>query len=181
MDLSTSFLRASGEAAASYAESRYSRAMSGCARGCILTAAVLACGCEQNRDPCFTPQSIVEDLRVLALSVDPPTPIADLATGEVEPVRLRGLFASPNGTAPTRDVSWAVCVPGSEPLCPEDSIVARDHGWQRDSSVEIRVPLDLIAAARTADPLHGAYGIRVLATVRVAGAVPEEAAWLQGL
>jgi hypothetical protein len=132
----------------------------------------LAASCTQYSDPCFTPPSIVEDLRVLALSVDPPSPVADLATGAIEPVRLRALFGGRGGTI---DVSWALCVPGPDPVCPEEAIVARNPGWASDSSLEVQVPPDLVAAARAADPLRGAGGIRVLATLRVAGAVPQAA------
>jgi hypothetical protein len=137
--------------------------------GAFAIATCLAASCTQYSDPCFTPPSIVEDLRVLALSVDPPSPVADLATGAIEPVRLRALFG---GTSGTIDVSWAICVPGSDPICPEEAIVARNPGWASDSSLDIWVPPDLVAAARAADPLRGAGGIRVLATVRVGGAVP---------
>jgi hypothetical protein len=142
---------------------------------CALVAWLLGASCTQYRDPCFTPPSVVEDLRVLAVSVDPPEPVADLATGSVEPVRLSALFGTSSGSAGTIDVSWAVCVPGPAPECPRSAIVAEDHQWQRGSSVEIRVPPGMVAAALAADPLRGAGGIRVLATVRVAGAVPEAA------
>jgi hypothetical protein len=142
---------------------------------CTLVASVLAASCTQYRDPCFTPPSVVEDLRVLALSVDPPSPIADLAAGTVEPVRLRALFARPDGSSGAIDVSWAVCAPGPTPECPQTAIVASDHAWERGSSVEIRIPPEMVAAALAGDPLRGAGGIRVLATVRVAGAIPEAA------
>ncbi|MFL5458344.1 MAG: hypothetical protein ACJ78X_18250 [Myxococcales bacterium] len=39
----------------------------------FVIATCLVAGCTQYSDPCFTPPSIVEDLRVLALSVDPRT------------------------------------------------------------------------------------------------------------
>jgi hypothetical protein len=138
-----------------------------------ICTALLVASCTRYTDPCFTPPSVIEDLRVLALSVDPPSPVADLATGNVESVRLRALFARPGGPGGTIEVSWAVCIPGPEPLCPEEAIVARDHEWGRDSWVEIRMSPDMIAAAIAADPLRGAGGIRVLATLRVAGAVPD--------
>src|SRR5438270_11708588 len=132
-------------------------------RTALLLAPLLVASC-QYRDPCFNPPSVVGDLRVLALSVDPPQPVADLATGNVEPVRLRALFGTAHGSGGTIDVSWALCVPGPFPECPETPIVARDREWQRDSFVELRVPADMVAAALAADPLRGAAGIRVLAT-----------------
>ncbi|MFL5375112.1 MAG: hypothetical protein ACJ78T_14055 [Myxococcales bacterium] len=138
----------------------------------FVVATCLVAGCTEYSDPCFTPPSVVEDLRVLALSVDPPSPLADLATGSIEPVRLRALYG---GTSGTVDVSWALCVPESNPICPEEAIIARNHEWASDSSLEVRVPPDVVAAARAADSLRGAGGIRVLATLRVAGAVPEAA------
>jgi hypothetical protein len=142
---------------------------------CAVVASVLAASCTQNRDPCFTPPSVVDDLRVLALSVDPPEAVADLDTGTVEPVRLRALFGRPDGSGGFIDVSFAVCVPGKDDICPQEAIVARDHEWRRDSSVEIQVPPALVAAARAKDPLHGAGDVRVLVTMRVAGATPPSA------
>jgi hypothetical protein len=142
---------------------------------CALVASVVGASCTQYRDPCFTPPSVVDDLRVLALSVDPPSPIADLATGAVEPVRLRALFGRAGGSSGAIDVSWAVCVPGPTPECPQTAIVARDHAWERGSSVEISISPEMVSAALAADPLRGAGGIRVLATLRVAGAIPEAA------
>ncbi|MFL5395142.1 MAG: hypothetical protein ACJ79G_20120, partial [Myxococcales bacterium] len=68
----------------------------------FVIATCLVAGCTEYSDPCFTPPSVVEDLRVLALSVDPPSPVADLATPTIEPVRLRALFG---GTSGTIDVS----------------------------------------------------------------------------
>jgi len=144
----------------------------------VRTPTVLACAvaaaCTQYRDPCFTPPSVVNDTRVLAISVDPPSPVADLATGIVEPVRLRALIAGPRGSGGTFDVSWSVCVPDSDRMtCPAGSAVATDPAWTRESFAEIQVPPELVAAALEADPLRGAGGIRVLAALRVAGAKPE--------
>jgi hypothetical protein len=140
----------------------------------VLAGAVVAAACTQYRDPCFTPPSVVSDTRVLAISVDPPSPVADLETGAVEPVRLRALIAGPGGSEGTFEVSWSVCVPGPDPtMCPAGSAVATDAGWTRESFVEIRVPPEIVAATLSADPLRGAGGIRVLATLRVRGANPE--------
>jgi hypothetical protein len=139
-----------------------------------LGCAIVAAACTQNRDPCFTPPSVVSDTRVLAISVDPPSPVADLGTGTVEPVRLRTLIAGPDGSGGTFEVSWSVCAPGPDAaICPAGSVVATDGAWTRESFVEIRVPPELVAAALAADPLRGAGGIRVLAALRVAGANPE--------
>src|SRR5256885_5927140 len=126
------------------------------ARTCSFGVVRLVAACTQSRAPCFTPPSVVDDLRVLAISAEPPQPLADLAGDTVEPVRLRMLFGTANGSSGALDVSWAVCVPGTIPDCPETAIVARDHEWQRGSSVEIRVPPALVAAALAADPLRGA-------------------------
>ncbi|TMA20731.1 MAG: hypothetical protein E6J85_09130 [Deltaproteobacteria bacterium] len=130
----------------------------------------------QHPDPCFTPQSRVTDLRVLGISVDPPDPVADLATGTVEPVRLRALIVDPQGSRGTYQVSWALCVAATDnPGCSGAAVVATNPEWRRDSSVELRVPPGLIAAAVAADPLRGFGGMRVLAELRVEGAKPQAA------
>jgi hypothetical protein len=139
---------------------------------CTLVASLLVASCSHYQDPCFTPPSLVDDLRVLALSVDPPEAVADLDAGTVEPVRVRALLGNGAGSGGSSDVSFSVCVPHDADVCPDDTVVARDRDWRRDSSVEIRVSPDLVAAARKADPLQGAGDIRVLVTMRVAGAVP---------
>jgi len=136
---------------------------------------VAAAAC-QHPDPCFTPQSRVTDLRVLGISVDPPDPVADLATGTVEPVRLRALIVDPQGSRGTYQVSWALCVAATDnPGCSGAAVVATNPEWRRDSSVELRVPPGLIAAAVAADPLRGFGGMRVLAELRVEGAKPQAA------
>src|SRR5438128_15711 len=134
-------------------------------------AVALGASCYSG-DPCFTPPSKVEDLRVLAISVEPPNPAADLATGAVERVRLRALIAHAGGSGGSFSVSWAICVLGPEPACPATAAVATDREWTRDSSIEFQVPIALVVAARDADPLRGFAGIRVLATLRVEGARP---------
>jgi hypothetical protein len=127
----------------------------------------------QYSDPCFTPQSRVEDVRVLGISVDPPDPVADLATGVVEPVRVRALIADRDGSRGTYRVSWALCVAATDnPGCPGGTVVATNPEWRRDSSVVLKVPPGLIAAAVAADPLRGFGGMRVLAELRVEGAKP---------
>jgi len=139
-----------------------------------IAAAALLAACKYA-DPCFTPQSKVEDLRVLAISVDPAEPAVDLAAGSVEPVRLRALIAHAGGSSGTFNVSWSLCVPGEQPGCPEGTSIAADREWTRDSQIELRVPAGLIAAAAAADPLRGLAGIRVLAMLRVEGATPASA------
>jgi hypothetical protein len=138
-------------------------------------AAALVLACDQSHDPCFTPQSVVNDLRVLAISVDPPDPVVDLASGIVEPVRLRALIVRETGSSGIFDVSWSLCVAGTNPGCPAGTVVMTDHEWSDESSVEMTVPAELVAAARAADPLHGFGGIRVLAALHVSGARPADA------
>ena len=139
--------------------------------------ALLAAACEQHPDPCFTPQSKVEDLRVLGIAVDPPDPTADLQSGDVDAVRLSALIVEPGkGSTGTYSVAWALCVPSTTtPGCANGTVVMTDAEWKSDSSVELQVPADLVAAAEAADPLHGFGGIRVLAELRVAGAKPATA------
>jgi hypothetical protein len=131
-----------------------------------------AAACEHS-DPCFAPQSRVTDLRILGISVDPPDPVADLASGTVEPVRLRALIVDPKGSRGPYRVSWILCVASTDnPGCPGGTVVATNPEWGQDSSVEVRVPPELIAGALAADPLHGFGGMRVLAELRVEGAKP---------
>jgi len=113
-------------------------------------------------------------VRVLGISVDPPDPVADLGTGSVEPVHLQALIVNPSGSRGTFNVTWTLCIPSTDnPGCPSGGIViANIPEWRRDSTVEVKVPPDLIAAAVAADPLHGFGGMRVLAELRVQGANP---------
>jgi hypothetical protein len=142
----------------------------------MAATALAVAACDQNKDPCFTPQSRVTDVRVLGISVDPPDPVADLATGSVEPVHLQALIVDASGSKGTFNVTWTLCVPSTQnPGCPSGAVVAKIPEWRRDSTVEVKVPPDLIAAAVAADPLHGFGGMRVLAQLRVDGANPEAA------
>jgi len=142
----------------------------------VAVAALAVAACDQHRYPCFAPQSRVTDVRVLGISVDPPDPVADLGTGSVEPVRLRALIVDPQGSKGTFKVTWTLCVASTQnPGCPSGVVVATAPEWRRDSSVEVKVPPDLIAAAVAADPLHGFGGMRVLAELRVEGANPPTA------
>jgi hypothetical protein len=102
--------------------------------------------------------------------------VADVATGAVEPVRLRALIVDPEGSRGTYRVTWALCVASTDnPGCPGGVVIATNPEWRRDSSVELKVPPDLIAAAVAADPLRGFGGMRVLAELRVEGATPASA------
>jgi hypothetical protein len=103
--------------------------------------------------------------------------VADLQSGTVEAVRLSALIVEPNkGSTGSYHVAWALCVPSTTtPGCANGTVVMSDPEWKRDSSVELQVPADLVAAAEAADPLHGFGGIRVLAELRVDGAKPATA------
>ncbi|MFL5398148.1 MAG: hypothetical protein ACJ79P_09645 [Myxococcales bacterium] len=146
-------------------------------RAAGIAFALVAAACEQHADPCFTPQSKIEDLRVLGIAVDPPDPVVDFQSGTIEPVRLSALIVEPGkGSTGSYHVAWALCVPSTTtPGCANATVVMSDPEWKRDSSVELHVPRDLIAAAEAADPLHGFGGIRVLAERRVDGANPATA------
>ena len=76
-------------------------------------ALALAAGCDTG----FSPQYLVEDLRILAVRVQVVGSLAaDADLGET--VRLTALVANPRGRAPLR-VRWATCIPdGTEALPP---------------------------------------------------------------
>jgi hypothetical protein len=140
---------------------------------CLVALALLAPACVQYSDPCFVPQSKVTDVRVLAISADPPEAAIDPATGAGEPVALRALIVDSHGEVPSSSVTWQLCIPDEdEPGCPEATTAATASGWTPQSSVQLAVPASLIAEAIAADPLHGFGGVRVRAALRVAGAVP---------
>ena len=73
-------------------------------------ALALAAGCDTG----FSPQYLVEDLRILAVRVQVVGSLAaDADLGET--VRLTALVANPRGRAPR--VRWATCIPdGTEAL-----------------------------------------------------------------
>jgi hypothetical protein len=143
-------------------------------RHLIVVAAACLNGCLYP-DPCFTPASVVSDVRVLAMTVDPAQPRVDLDNGLVEAVQLRALIADSSGSNGVFNVSWAICAAGTDAICPDDSVAERDAAWRRDSSVTLRVPLDMMRSALAADPLHGFAGVRILVTLRVSGARPSAA------
>src|SRR4051812_18950228 len=125
-------------------------------------ALFLVMACEQHSDPCFTPSSKVEDLRILGIAVDPPDPVADLASGIVDSVRLKALIGDQTGSDGTYDATWSLCVASiDKPGCAGGTVIARNPEWRRDSSLEVRVPTDLIAAGVATDPVHGFAGMRV--------------------
>jgi hypothetical protein len=76
-------------------------------------ALALAAGCDTG----FSPQYLVEDLRILAVRAQVAGSLAaDADLGET--VRLTALVANPRGRAPLR-VRWATCIPdGTEALSP---------------------------------------------------------------
>ncbi|MFL5370478.1 MAG: hypothetical protein ACJ78Z_09825, partial [Myxococcales bacterium] len=89
---------------------------------------------------------------MLGIAVDPADPVADLQSGTIEPVRLSALIVEPvKGSTGSYHVAWALCVPSTTtPGCANATVVMSDPEWKRDSSVELHVPRDLIAAADAA-------------------------------
>jgi hypothetical protein len=88
----------------------------------LILVGIFCLGCEE-----FSPQSLVEKLRILGIRVEPPEPRPD------EKVIIEALYADPRGKGRKIDFSWCMCmidkeedpqkciVPGSGMCIPEDS------------------------------------------------------------
>ncbi len=128
-------------------------------------ALALAAACDTN----FSPQYLVEDLRILAVRAQVAGSLAaDADLGDT--VRLSALVANPRGRAPLR-VRWATCIPdGTEALPPcldanalrdldrllaDPRVVALGEGTEIEVTVpEIAGAFDRIIARAEADPAY---------------------------
>jgi hypothetical protein len=130
---------------------------------CALAA--LTASCVGGPDSCFLPPSIVDTARVLALRADPPDQVVDLAGSAGPRVQVRALFGGHANTQPLR-LGGRLCAPTEDLRCPEGSLQLPPgplhEPFDFEADVAFTVPLDLIRAAREADPLKGLGGIRVL-------------------
>jgi len=144
-------------------------------RAAILPA-LLAVACDQHSDPCFTPPSVVQDVRILAVAADPPAARFDPATGAADPVTMRALIVQPMSEVPSSSVRWELCMPSADfPGCPPGSTVASDPEWKPESSLVVQVPAALLQQSMAADPLRGLRDVRVRVVLHVAAARPESA------
>lgn len=130
-------------------------------RRAFAAAAVVWVACTPQVDPCFTPQSIIQDLRILGVRSDPPEALVDLDAGSVPSVAVRVLVAEPTGPANDAVVSALLCVPadaGCPPGSPQMTAPADANG---EASFTVQATPELVRASRDADPLLGFGGIRV--------------------
>ena len=144
--------------------------------------AFLLAACERITQPCFTPASVIDDLRVLSVRVDPPEPVVDLDADEVPPMRVSALvvLGSPPSGA-TKDlrgsaevvtkgsVQARLCVPSSDdrpqarPDCPLDAPVVGELPSMpsADQPLLIQPKVALLREALRQDPLHGVGGVKL--------------------
>ena len=140
---------------------------------------VLVAACNPIAQPCFTPPSVVEDVRILAVAADPPEARFDPATGIADPVVLHALVVQPGVEVSSSSVTWELCLPSDDaPGCPPGSTIASDPDWKPASSLPLQVPAEIIQRAVAADPLHALRDVRIRAVLHVDGARPPSASTL---
>jgi hypothetical protein len=132
-------------------------------RAALTTCAALA-ACNSFYDPCFSPASVVNDLRILAVRADPPEALYDPVSFVAPPVSLRALVVFPGGSS-EQLVHLRACVPQPMGPCPPD------QPWEvtaaGSSDMQLQVAPEKIRAALQADPLAGYGGVRVQVEVLV--------------
>ena len=125
--------------------------------------------------PSFESVSEVRDLRVLAISAEPPEAFVDQSTLTVQTVHVRLLVADPVPRAGV-DATAALCFPSDNRLCSDQKLdLAAQHGdvGEIDFDVQASPTLSvLIASALQDDRLKGLGGIRVQFSTRVADGDP---------
>jgi hypothetical protein len=130
-------------------------------RRAFLVAALACAACTPQQDPCFNPQSIIRDLRVLGVRSDPPEALVDLDAGSVPAVDVRVLVVDPSGPTQGAAVHASLCVPddaGCPPGSPQMSASTDESG---EAHFVAQATAAMVSAARDADPLLGYGGIRV--------------------
>jgi len=145
----------------------------------IAALVLLAAACENQVQPCFTPPSVVKDVRILAVGADPPEARYDPITLSADPVDLHALIVAPKAELQLVPVTWELCAPSEDfPGCPPGSAVASDPEWTPGKSLRVQVSPQLIQEAIAADPLRGLRDVRVRAVIQVVGARPASASGL---
>lgn len=136
----------------------------------------LLAGCDSYADPCFAPQSVVSDRRILAVAAEPPEARIDPTTGIAEPVSLRALVVEPFFQSQSVHASWSFCpVDAVQAFCPPAAVSSTEDQWTPHSTALLVASPELIAAAVAADPLRGLRGIKLRAGLEVSGASPAQA------
>ena len=127
-----------------------------------------ASGCVSYYDPCFVPQSIVSDLRILAVRADPPEVVFEPG-GAIPPVQVRALVASREGR-PAARLQGSLCAPNPDGSCAGPSVEAGGaSGVRGDISFTVVATPALLAQATSSDPLRGYGGIRLQLTLTATG------------
>lgn len=159
------------------------------ARWMVPLVAVSLAACDDIAQPCFMPQSVVSDARVLAVRVDPPESIVDLEGGQ-DPALTLALFVvgaqsdaygelSTGFEISDAEVSISACtLPATleqnpVPECPADAVAVAGQSQVPTLArpMHLTIPLALLRQAKSQDPLHGTAGIqlRLQITVEVDG------------
>ena len=137
----------------------------------ILVAAALlvAPACTRLYDPCFQPDSVVTDLRILAVRAEPPELLYDPASFVSPAVRIGVLLAGPEMAETPLAVRARLCVPAASGRCPEEAaFVAFGSGDERQpAALSLSVLPALLREALDQDPLRGYAGARVQVEVQV--------------
>jgi hypothetical protein len=136
-----------------------------------LKAALLLCAtaaCTSFYDPCFLPASLVTDLRVLAVSADPPEVLYDPVTFAAPAVRVRALAVDPGSPDDTTQVSVRACVPTSDARCPDTQPwdATKTGTDTAPAEIPLQISPEQIRAALAADPLAGYGGVRIQVEVQ---------------
>ena len=129
----------------------------------LLLALAVTASCSTYYDPCFPTESLVSDLRILAVRADPPEALYDPGQ-DPPPVNVQALVVHPDPLYPRFEVRARLCVPPAVAgPCPDGTpIVRRGFGRQDQPPVlKIQVARTLLEAARAADTLKGYGGVRV--------------------
>ncbi|MBS2023153.1 MAG: hypothetical protein JST92_12130 [Deltaproteobacteria bacterium] len=154
----------------------------------VWMAALIAFGllaCDDIAQPCFTPQSVISDARVLAVRVDPPESVVDLQSDEGPTVALAllvvGAQADQYGELSTgfeianAEVSISVCTLPTglqqDPVqeCPAEAQVLAGQSVVPTlvAPLQLTVPLALLRQALQEDPLRGAVGLQLRLQISV--------------
>jgi hypothetical protein len=125
--------------------------------------------------PSFQAASEVTDLRVLAISAEPPEAFVDLQAKTVQPVHVRMLVVDPNARgAATTDAS--LCFPTDDRLCSDPRIdLPQQQGNVGEVAFDVQPTPELaalIVGALNDDKLKGLGGIRVQFSASVADGDP---------
>jgi len=139
----------------------------------LAAAALLSCFTACT--PSFESVSEVRDLRVLAISAEPPEAFVDQSTLTVQTVHVRVLVADPAPRAGV-DATAALCFPSDNRLCGDQKLdLPAQHGNVGELAFDVKASPTLsvlIVSALQDDKLKGLGGIRVQFSTRVADGDP---------